>query len=840
MLGFLHRPRSRHVLRVTLLLAALALPARAGLPLVGPVPQFTVPVITSAPALDGKLDEACWEQALRSAAFYPRDVNLDPEQPSRETALYLARHRRTLLVGLDCRAVPGQSGPESVLVLLDTTHTHELSHSITVYSDGTSKQSAWWDPSWAALPAHYEVAVARGDGGWSAELTIDLTRFPYARSHDDDIGCFVARQFEDKSRLLWALPNAHTSFLTESWDPYLARHLIGLDLPAMFAEMEAENDITFTPLVPRAEELHQQVGSLLGDERLPPDVRLRAASLAAYAEEARPRERECVERLAVRGLGEREEYLRDAEALAAALRGQPAAESGSDLAALLRDPRDPAHWEPNATRLHGRWRNWNYGLGLMLHGLPLAIVEERFVRPPLDVEQRCANTDEDMRARGSAVAHETRGRYDVCVETTATGVRRISYARRGEAVYRARAAVPGGDELVMEALVAGRPFDAALAEGLWSRFPVPVRIEDAGGLLAFPLSEATVVLPAALDRAQGEELRAQLLTVGGARGVAGALPPTGAAIILGTAEHAQALEAAGFDPRSWSADEAQGYVALRSDSGRVSVGLWGRDGEGLARAVRVFVDLRRVLSERELLIGDLHLHTMLSDGSGGARQVLLACIAAGMDFAAITDHSFGGASYQGKAWCDRWVPSFTALRGAEVQGADFEMLALGISRDVEAQPNPRQIAADIHAQGGTALLCHPFGPPYLEIMENLEALGLDGIDRYTEPVIEFVARRQLIGRQPIVTAVTDSHDLSFLWPYRTLVFAADRSEEAILSAVREGYLVALNTRGLAGAPRLVDVMLALIAERRYLQARYKANVQARVEDLARAWQQGAL
>ncbi len=322
--------------------------------------------------------------------------------------------------------------------------------------------------------------------------------------------------------------------------------------------------------------------------------------------------------------------------------------------------------------------------------------------------------------------------------------------------------------------------------------------------------------------------------------MAGALPPTGAAIILGTAEHAQALEAAGFDPRSWSADEAQGYVALRSDSGRVSVGLWGRDGEGLVRAVRVFVDLRRVLSERELLIGDLHLHTMLSDGSGSARQVLLACMAAGMDFAAITDHSFGGASYQGKAWCDRWVPSFTALRGAEVQGADFEMLALGISRDVEAQPDPRQIAADIHAQGGTALLCHPFGPPYLEIMENLEALGLDGIDRYTEPVIEFVARRQLIGRQPIVTAVTDSHDLSFLWPYRTLVFAADRSEEAILSAVREGYLVALNTRGLAGAPRLVDVMLALIAERQYLQARYKANVQARVEDLARAWQQGAL
>ena len=828
------------VLAVVALLVASIVPAWGGLPLLGPVPEFAVPVVASAPQLDGRLDDPCWQQALRSGDFFLFGEQVDPAQPHPETTLYLARHGRTLLVGLDCRAVPDQSGTESVLVLLDTTHTHELFHAVTVYSDGVSKQQAWWDPSWATLPDHYKAAIARDEGGWSAELAIDLTRFPYARSHNKDIGCFVARQFEDSSRLLWALPNAHTSFLTESWDPYLARHLTGLDLPAMFAEMEEENDVTFAPLAPRAEKLHQQVGALLCDERLPLEVRLRAASLAAYAEEGRPRERECVERISVRGLEEREVYLRNAEALAAALQGRPAEGSGSDLAALLADPRDPAHWEANGTRLHGRWRNWNYSLGMMLYGLPLAMIEERFVRPPLKVDQQCANTDGGLRARGSTVAHETRGRYDVCVETTPTGLRRIAYARRGEVVYRAEAFVPGGDQLVMEALVEGQPFDAALAERLWSSFPVPVRIEDAAGLLAFPLSEAIVVLPAALDQAQGEELRELLLTLGGAQGVAAAPPPTGPAVILGTAEHAEALEAAGFDPRAWGDGEAQGHVALRSEGGRARVGLWGRDAEGLARAVRVFLDLRKVLSGRELLIGDLHLHTMLSDGSGSPRQVLLACMAAGMDFAAITDHSFGGASYWGKDWCDRWVPSFTALRGAEVQGADFEMLALGISHDVEAQPDPRQIAADIHAQNGTALLCHPYGPPYLQIMENLEALGLDGIDRYTEPVVEFAARCQLIGRQPVITAVTDSHDLCFTWPYRTLVFAADRSEEGILRAVRDGYSVALNTRGLAGAPQLVDVVLALIGERRYLEARHEANVQARVEELARAWEQGGL
>jgi len=834
------RPVLRLLVVVVAVLAASIVPAWSGLPLLGPVPEFTVPVSASAPQLDGRLDDPCWRQALKSGDFYLFGEEVDPRRPRPETTLYLARHERMLLVGLDCRAVPGQSGTESALILLDTTHTHELSHYITIFSDGTSRQQAWWDPSWATLPDHYQAAVARDAGGWSAELAIDLTRFPYARSHHDDIGCFVARQFEDNSRLLWALPNAHTSFLTESWDPYLARHLTGLDLPAMFAEMDEENDVTFTPLAAWAEQMHQQVGTLLSDQRLPTEVRLRAASLAAYSEEGRPRARECVERLAVRGLEERKPYLRNADALAAALQGRPATGSDSNLAALLADPGGPAHWEANGTRLHGRWRNWNYVLGMTRYGLPLAMIEERFVRPPLKIDQRCASTDEGLRARGSTVTHETRGQYDVCFATTPTGLRRIEYARRGQVVYRARAAVPGGDHLVMEALVEGRPFDDALAERLWSRFPAPVRMEDAAGLFAFPLSQATVVLPAALDEAQGEELRELLLTLGGAQGAAAALAPTGPAVILGTPEHAEALDAAGFDPRAWGDGETQGYVALRDEGGRALVGLWGRDGAGLARAARVWLDLRAVLSGRELLIGDLHLHTMLSDGSGSARQVLLACMAAGMDFAAIADHSFGGASYQGKDWCDRWVPSFTALRGAEVQGADFEMLALGISRDVEAQPDPRQIAADIHAQGGTALLCHPYGPPYLEIMENFEALGLDGIDRYTEPVVEFAARRQLIGRQPVITAVTDSHDLCFTWPYRTLVFATDRSEEGILSAVRDGYSVALNARGIAGAPELVDVVLALIAERRYLEARYEAAALARVEDLARAWEQGGL
>lgn len=88
--------------------------------------------------------------------------------------------------------------------------------------------------------------------------------------------------------------------------------------------------------------------------------------------------------------------------------------------------------------------------------------------------------------------------------------------------------------------------------------------------------------------------------------------------------------------------------------------------------------------------------------------------------------------------------------------------------------------------------------------------------------------------------MTDAHDLAFVQPFRTLVFASDRSEQGILSAVREGYFVTLHRRGISGAPRLVDVMLVLIEQGEYLQARYKARAADRVGHPLQSWREGGL
>ena len=58
--------------------------------------------------------------------------------------------------------------------------------------------------------------------------------------------------------------------------------------------------------------------------------------------------------------------------------------------------------------------------------------------------------------------------------------------------------------------------------------------------------------------------------------------------------------------------------------------------------------------------------------------------------------------------------------------------------------------------------------------------------------------------------------------------------------MREGYFVTLDRRGVSGAPRLVDVMLALIEQGEYLQARYKARAADRVGHPLQSWREGGL
>lgn len=118
-----------------------------------------------------------------------------------------------------------------------------------------------------------------------------------------------------------------------------------------------------------------------------------------------------------------------------------------------------------------------------------------------------------------------------------------------------------------------------------------------------------------------------------------------------------------------------------------------------------------------LLVGVLHVHHAPShDSNASFADVLAAARAAGLDFVVLTDHAdpehAGGplpgaehaGSYEGAAGRPLLV-----LAGVELGTADGHLLAYDIHELVASVGRPAaEVIADVHAQGGFAVVPHPF------------------------------------------------------------------------------------------------------------------------------------
>ena len=116
------------------------------------------------------------------------------------------------------------------------------------------------------------------------------------------------------------------------------------------------------------------------------------------------------------------------------------------------------------------------------------------------------------------------------------------------------------------------------------------------------------------------------------------------------------------------------------------------------------------------LVGVLHVHHEPShDSSASFADVLQAAGEAGLDFVVLTDHAdvdapapLPGADHAGVQVAPNGRRVLVIV-GAEFASDDGHVLGLGIDRSVPAAGRPgRDVIADIHAQGGFAIVPHPF------------------------------------------------------------------------------------------------------------------------------------
>lgn len=106
-------------------------------------------------------------------------------------------------------------------------------------------------------------------------------------------------------------------------------------------------------------------------------------------------------------------------------------------------------------------------------------------------------------------------------------------------------------------------------------------------------------------------------------------------------------------------------------------------------------------------VGNIHIHTILSDGAAEHTQLAQTAREAGLDFLIVTDHNVYASERQG------WYDGLLLLVGEEVHNPANpqanHFLALNAGEDLAPYGDtPQQLIAAVRARGGLGFIAHPY------------------------------------------------------------------------------------------------------------------------------------
>jgi len=171
--------------------------------------------------------------------------------------------------------------------------------------------------------------------------------------------------------------------------------------------------------------------------------------------------------------------------------------------------------------------------------------------------------------------------------------------------------------------------------------------------------------------------------------------------------------------------------------------------------------------------GDLHVHTLLSDGAQRPEAILEAA-SGRVDVVAITDHDEIRGALRAREWA-REHPELgvDVVVGEEISTLNGHLLGLFLEECVPPGLSALETIGEIHAQGGLAVAAHPFHPlrgvsrGHGSIARMIRDLPLDAIEAvnnagvFSAPYNAWAALRNLELMLP-VTAGSDAHDVWYV------------------------------------------------------------------------------
>jgi hypothetical protein len=197
--------------------------------------------------------------------------------------------------------------------------------------------------------------------------------------------------------------------------------------------------------------------------------------------------------------------------------------------------------------------------------------------------------------------------------------------------------------------------------------------------------------------------------------------------------------------------------------------------------------------------GDLHLHTVHSDGVREPGELAAAARAANLDFVVSTEHNTSSAA---AVWGAHAGPDLLVIDGEEVTTRNGHLTALGLPAGTWVDWRYRAVdgvlpgfLADIHRVGGLAVAAHPYAP-CLGCAWKFGYAGLDAIEVWNGPwtlddeaAVATWDNLLVAGSWSPAVGGSDAHGRTdTVGLPQSVVYAADLDRRSVLDAIRAGRL----------------------------------------------------
>ncbi len=206
----------------------------------------------------------------------------------------------------------------------------------------------------------------------------------------------------------------------------------------------------------------------------------------------------------------------------------------------------------------------------------------------------------------------------------------------------------------------------------------------------------------------------------------------------------------------------------------------------------------------QVLQGDFHVHTRMSDGVLSPLDVVIAARRAQLDVVAVTEHNTVMAGRIAQ-WASTVIGGPIVIVGEEITTRDYHVIALGLTETIPGGLPLKAALLAVRRQRGVSIAAHPverFWPAFdqaLELLDGAEVIHplvrRAGGEWRGDDLEVFYARLAAVRTKPVAIASSDHHAMNGLGSCRTLVFVREASADGVMEALRAGRTVVVHDDG---------------------------------------------